>query len=164
MAYINKDQVKQIRESLKKEFPEIKFSVRKENHSSVHVTILKSPYNFSDLPNYRSDSYTNVNHFRVPDCVHRRLFEKILMIIKTGSDRTWFDKSDSMTDYFHVAFYIHLYVGHFEKGYEMISMEEARKQIRKNLDLPAKKYSKKKTKGISKSQANKLANDFISSI
>ena len=164
MAYINKDQVKQIRESLKKEFPEIKFSVRKENHSSVHVTILKSPYNFSDLPHYRPDSATSVNHFRVPDCVHRRLFEKILMIIKTGSDRTWFDKSDSMTDYFHVAFYIHLYVGHWEKGYEMISMEEARKQIRKNLDLPAKKYSKKKTKGISKSQANKLANDFISSI
>ena len=164
MAYINKEQVKQIRESLKKEFPEIKFSVRKENYSSVHVTILKSPYNFSDLPNYRSDSSTSVNHFRVPDCVHRRMFEKILMIIKTGSDRKWFDKSDSMTDYFHVAFYIHLYVGHWEKGYEMISMEEARKQIRKNLDLPAKKYSKKKTKGISKSQANKLANDFISSI
>ena len=86
------------------------------------------------------------------------------MIIKTGSDRKWFDKSDSMTDYFHVAFYIHLYVGHHEKGYEMISMEEARKQIRKNLDLPAKKSSKKKTKGISKSQANKLASDFISSI
>ena len=164
MAYINKEQVKQIREALKKEFPEIKFSVRKENYSSVHVTILKSPYNFSDLPNYRPDSATSVNHFRVPDCVHRRLFEKILMIIKTGSDRTWFDKSDSMTDYFHVAFYIHLYVGHWEKGYEMISMEEARKQIRKNLGLPAKKYSKKKTKGISKSQANKLANDFISSI
>ena len=161
MAYINKDQVKQIRESLKKEFPEIKFSVRKENYSSVHVTILKSPYNFSDLPNYRPDSSTSVNHFRVPDCVHRRLFEKILMIIKTGSDRKWFDKSDSMTDYFHVAFYIHLYVGHWEKGYEMISMEEARKQIRKKI---IKKSPKKKTKGISKSKANQLASDFISSI
>lgn len=164
MAFINKDQVKQIREALKKEFPEIKFSVRKENYSSVHVTILKSPYNFSDLPNYRPDSATSVNHFYVPDCVHRRMFEKILMIIKTGSDRKWFDKSDSMTDYFHVAFYIHLYVGHWEKGYEMISMEEAKKQIRKNLNLPAKKYSKKKTKGISKSKANQLASDFISSI
>lgn len=161
MAYINKEHVKQIRESLKKEFPEIKFSVRKENHSSVHVTILKSPYNFSDLPNYRPDSATSVNHFRVPDCIHRRMLEKIITIIKTGSERTWFDKSDSMTDYFHVAFYIHLYVGHWEKGYEMISMEEAKKQIRKKV---AKKYSKKKTKGISKSQMNKLTSDFISSI
>ena len=66
-----------------------------------------------------------------------------------------------MTEYFHVAFYIHLYVGHWEKGYEMISMEEAKKQIRKKV---AKKYSKKKTKGISKSQMNKLTSDFISSI
>jgi hypothetical protein len=136
MAYINKEHVKQIRESLKKEFPEIKFSVRKGNHSSVHVTILKSPYNFSDLPHYRTNCSTSVNHFYVPDCVHRRMFEKIITIIKTGSDRKWFDKSDSM-------------------------MEEARKEIRKKV---AKKNSKKKTKGISKSQANKLASDFISSI
>lgn len=161
MAYINKEQVKQIRESLKKEFPEIKFSVRKENYSSVHVTILKSPYNFSDLPHYRTNCSTSVNHFRVPDCIHRRMLEKIITIVKTGSDRTWFDKSDSMTDYFHVAFYINLYVGKFGVGHEMIPMEEARKEIRKKV---AKKNSKKKTKGISKSQANKLASDFISSI
>jgi len=89
------------------------------------------------------------------------MLEKIIMIVKTGSDRTWFDKSDSMTDYFHVAFYINLYVGKFGVGHEMIPMEEARKEIRKKV---AKKNSKKKTKGISKSQANKLANDFISSI
>jgi hypothetical protein len=161
MAYVNKENVKQIREALKKEFPEIKFSVRKENYSSVHVTILKSPYNFSDLPNYRTDCSTSVNHFRVPDCIHRRLLERVLEIVKTGSERTWFDKSDSMTDYFHVAFYIHLYVGKFGVGHEMISMEEARKQIRKKI---IKKSPKKKTKGISKSQANKLADDFISSI
>jgi len=111
MAYINKEQVKQIREALKKEFPEIKFSVRKENYSSVHVTILKSPYNFSDLPNYRTNCSTSVNHFYVPDCVHRRMFEKIITIIKTGSDRKWFDKSDIMTDYFHTAYYININVG-----------------------------------------------------
>jgi len=161
MAFINKEHVKQIREALKKEFPEIKFSVRKENHSSVHVTVLKSPYNFSDLPNYRSNCSTSVNHFRVPDCAHRRMLEKIIMIVKTGSERTWFDKSDSMTDYFYVAFYIHLYVGKFGVGHEMIPMEEARDAVRKKI---TKKNSKKKTKGISKLQANKLASDFISSI
>ena len=155
MAFINKENVKQIREALKKEFPEIKFSVRKENFSSVYVSILKSPYDFSDLPFFRQDSYTNVNHFRVPDCVHRRLLEKILKVIKTGSDRKWFDKSDSMTDYFHVAFYIHLYVGHWEKGYEMISMEEARKQIRKKV---IKKSPKKKTK---KDKIKEIAKEFM---
>ena len=150
MAYINKEQVKQIREALKKEFPEIKFSVRGENHSSVYVGILKSPYDFSDLPNYRSDYYTNVNHFYVPDCKHRKILEKVLKIIKTGSDKTWFDKSDSMTDYFHIAFYIHLYVGHYEKGYEVIDFPK-----------PKKKISKRVNKN---NQVKKLTEDFISSI
>ena len=153
MAYINKEQVKQIRESLKREFPEIKFSVRKENYSSVYVSILKSPYDFSDLPHYRPDYYTSVNHFRVPDCENRRILEKVLEVVRTGSDRIWFDKSDSMTDYFHVAFYIHLYVGHWEKGYEVIDFPK-----------PKKKVAKRKTKGINKSRVNELANDFISSI
>tara|TARA_B100001094_G_scaffold271433_1_gene276712 strand:+ start:300 stop:770 length:471 start_codon:yes stop_codon:yes gene_type:complete len=156
MAYINKEQVKQIRESLKKEFPEIKFSVRGENHSSVYVSILKSPYDFSDIPHYRKDYYTSINHFHVPDCKHRDIFEKILRIIKTGSEKTWFDNSDSMTDYFHVAFYINLYVGHHEKGYEMIPWEEVKKITKKN--------PKKKTKGISKSNINEITNSFISSI
>ena len=155
MAFINKENVKQIREALKKEFPEIKFSVRKENFSSVYVSILKSPYDFSDLPFFRQDSYTNVNHFRVPDCVHRRLLEKILKVIKTGSDRKWFDKSDSMTDYFHVAVYIHLYVGHHEKGYEMMPWEEAKETVRKKL---AKKSPKKKTK---KDKIKEIAKEFM---
>lgn len=155
MAYINAEQVKQIRESLKKEFPEIKFSVRGENHSSVYVSILKSPYDFSDLPHYRQDSYTNVNQFRVPDCTHRRLLEKILKVIKTGSDRKWFDKSDSMTDYFYTAFYIHLYVGHWEKGYEMMPWEEAKKFVRKNI---YKKSPKKKTK---KDKIKEIAKEFM---
>ena len=155
MAFINKEQVKQIRETLKKEFPEITFSVRKEGSSSVHVGIIKSPYNFSDLHFFRQDGSTNINQFRVPDCTHRRLLEKILKIIKTGSDRIWFNNSDPMTDYFHVAFYIHLYVGHWEKGYEMISMEEARKQIRKKV---IKKSPKKKTK---KDKLKEIAKEFM---
>lgn len=153
MAYINKEQVKQIREALKKEFPEIKFSVRKENYSSVYVSILKSPYDFSDLPHYRPDYYTSVNHFRVPDCKHRRILEKVLEIVRTGSDRIWFDKSDSMTDYFHVAFYIHLYVGHWENGYEVIDFPKQKKKV-----------AKRKTKGINKSKINEITNSFISSI
>ena len=157
MAYINSEHVKQIREALKKEFPEIKFSVRKNDNISICVSILKSPYDFSDLPHYRPDYYTSVNHFRVPDCIHRNLLEKILKIIKTGSDRVWFDKSDSMTDYFYTAFYINLYVGHWEKGYEMIPWEEAKKTVRK-------KNTKRVNKNNKNKQVKKITEDFISSI
>ena len=113
MAFINKEQVKEIRNALKKEFPEIKFSVRKEYSDTVYVSILKSPYDFSDLPDYRQHSYTNVDHFRVPDCTHRRLLENILKVIKTGSSRKWV-KEICFGDYIYESFFINVYV----KGYE----------------------------------------------
>ena len=46
MAFITKETVKDIREALKKEFPEIKISVRKADHCALSVAIMKSPYFF----------------------------------------------------------------------------------------------------------------------
>lgn len=151
MVYINKEHVSQIRETLKSEFPEIKFSVRKGGDSTVYVSLLKSPYDFSDLHNFDSESSTEVNHFYIPNCKHRKILEKILKIVKTSSDIKWFHETDYRIDYLHAAFYIQLNIGHHKKGYEII-------------DFPKPKASKKKTKGISKSEANKIASDFISSI
>ena len=151
MVYINKGHVSQIRETLKSVFPEIKFSVRKGGDSSVYVYILKSPYDFSDLPYFDDKGSTEVNHFYVPKCKHRKLLERILKIIKSSSDIKWFHETDSRIDYLHAAFYIQLNVGHYAKGYEII-------------DFPKPKVPKKKTKGISKSQSSELASDFISSI
>jgi len=42
MPYINAEQVRTIRNALKKEFPTVKFSVRKEHSSSVYITILEA--------------------------------------------------------------------------------------------------------------------------
>ena len=161
MAWITTEQVKQIRIALKEKYPEIKFSVRREHGSSVHVTILKSPYDFSYMPRFRPDSHTSVNRYHIPEGPHQNLIEDIVNIIKFGSDRKFYDNSDGMIDYFDTAFYLNVGIGSWEKGYEMISMEEARKQIRKKI---AKKNSKKKTKGINKSKIDKITSSFISSI
>jgi hypothetical protein len=49
MAYINKDDVAQIRNELKAAFPKFKFGVRKDNGLAVDVTIKSGPANFASL-------------------------------------------------------------------------------------------------------------------
>ena len=157
MAWITTEQVKQIRIVLKEKYPEIKFSVRREHGSCVHVTILKSPYDFSYMPRFRPDSHTSINRYHIPEGPHQNLIEDIVNLIKFGSDRKFYDNSDAMIDYFDTAFYLNVGIGSWEKGYEMIPWEEAKK-------LVAKKVKKKNTKGISKSKIDEIASSFISSI
>ena len=128
MAYINAQEVAAIRKELKTQLPELKFSVKKgAGSSSVQVTILSGNIDFSEI--LQADAWGHPDH---ADINHhwldrygrfQPLFEKILKIIKTapatsGVGREWFDESDSMTDYFHTAYYINMRIGHWDKGYK----------------------------------------------
>jgi len=112
MAYINKDTVKTIRESLKKEFPEIKFSVRKQDHLAVSVSIMKSPY-------FEDGEYRQINQYWIKESTDNAnqasVIERIDKVIRNAGN--YFDHSDSMTDYFHCAFYYDIAVGKFDKNH-----------------------------------------------
>ncbi len=56
MPYISTESVKEIRNELKSTFPKFKFSIRRDNYSSVNVTILAGPIDFGVTHN-------GVNHF-----------------------------------------------------------------------------------------------------
>ena len=120
MAYIKTEQVREIRNTLKEKFPEIKFSVRKERNSSIHVNIMKTPYDFSYIKWYEPDGHTSLNRYHLPEGEHKNLFEDILNTIQFGSSNKWFDKSDSQSDYFYTAFYIHMGIGNRKNGYQRI--------------------------------------------
>ncbi len=117
MAFINKEQVKEIREALEETFPEIEFEFPLENFNTVNVGILKSPYDFSDIPNFSETCSTMINHESIPHCIHKNMLTEIVRLIKTGSDRKW-KKEICFGDYIKESFFINLYVGHSEKGYE----------------------------------------------
>lgn len=110
MAYITTETVRNIRNNLKKEFPNIKFSIRKRDFSKVNVTILKSPY-------FEDGVYKNYYHF-TSHCTfdneeQKQVIKRIDEIIReTGN---WFDESDSQVDYFHTAFYYGISVGAWDK-------------------------------------------------
>jgi len=116
MAYIKTEEVKQIREALKNKYPNIKWSITREHYSNINVCILKSDIDFSDI---ESSGYYRINHYHLDKYPehHQKLFNDIVDIIMNSSDRKWFDKSDSMSDYFHVAFYFDLSIGKYAKPY-----------------------------------------------
>lgn len=131
MAYVTNEKTAQVRNDLKAAFPAKagwKFSVRKEHHTSVNVTILKAPIAW--MNSYKADNPTlngNALHIEgegVRSCLISRygaknwfneevsgVLNQIIDIITVGH---W-DKSDSMTDYFHCAFYWNLNIGGYDQ-------------------------------------------------
>lgn len=109
MAYISTEDVRTIRQNLKREFPEIRFSVRCKDHMGVNVSIMKSPYDFSEV----GESH-NVNHYHLDRYEeHGDLFKRIMAVVNA---KNW-DKSDPQTDYFDVGFYPHLEIGQWDRPY-----------------------------------------------
>jgi hypothetical protein len=108
MAYINAQETAQIRNALKIAFPTMKFSVRKEHSMALNVIVLKGNIDLQD---------GQINEYHLDETSHPEFWKQVLHIIKTGSDRKWFDESDSQSDYFHIAFYIHMRVGDWKKPY-----------------------------------------------
>ena len=115
MAYITKEQVKEMRNKIKKQYPAKdgwKFSIRNENYSTISVEILKAPI---DLLEDQDSNYIQVNKFYPENYKHGKIFDKINKIYNEGN----FDHSDAMTDYFHVGWYSSLSVGRWDKPFQL---------------------------------------------
>ena len=126
MAYIRTEEVREIRNALKERFGKegLKFSVSQEDHTSVHVSIMKGNRDFSDIA---PSGYQQINHYHLDLHAddHEELFREILDIIRKApanaeNGREWFDKSDAQTDYFHTAFYININIGKWDKPYQKV--------------------------------------------
>lgn len=119
MAYINAEKVAVIRKKLKETFPEIKFSVRKNAHSStVYVDIMKSPYEFrpADKTNIPSG---NVNQYWLDEHGYQnvQILKKIIEICNEGN----YNNSDIQADYFDVGWYVDIGIGKWDKPFELIT-------------------------------------------
>ena len=132
MAYITKEAVKVKRELLKNLFPEFKFSVKLENYSSARVTILESPIEVTYSENCAYEecgtkvTYTqHIGHTNLND------YEGMDILKFIVGDLGNFDKSDIMTDYFHVGYYSSLYIGQWNKDVVVKERKVAKKRMGK---------------------------------
>lgn len=128
MSYISAENTKQIRNALKEVFKDtgIKFGVKKFGHSSVTVTLLEGP-DFPTAREYCQKECSNgIGYYDVNPYWYRKnmlsiecdIMDKVIEVIKIGSSRKYFDKSDIQTDYFFKAFYFDITIGKFQKPYK----------------------------------------------
>jgi hypothetical protein len=108
MAYISAEDTRLIRKALKEKFPKAKFSVRKHNHIELQVVIKSAPIQIE----VDADGYKYINHYhlhRYPEN-EKSFYKEVLEIMNNAGTRPNFNNSDSMTDYFHVGYWINLSV------------------------------------------------------
>jgi hypothetical protein len=117
MAYISAKKTKEIREELKVRFPKKegwKFSVRNEDHTSIRIAIEEAPYRFTE------GDYAQLNKYYPNNYDNSDIFKKIIDVANgrfLASGEQNFDKSDLMSDYFHVGWYIHIEQGKWGKPF-----------------------------------------------
>lgn len=118
MAHVTSAEVKAAREALKAEFKDYKFSVTGGNSMAITVAIMEGPIDVSD--DTRNSGYTQLNHYYLGNYEHGEIYKKMLQVMKDAiakAGNPYFDKSDSMVDYFHCAYYYHLHIGKWNKPY-----------------------------------------------
>lgn len=109
MPYIEKELVSEFRNRIKKAYPGFKFSITRQNYSTVSVDILSGPIDFGT-------EYTQVNHYYIENHYEgeaRKVLEGIKAIL-SGSlgESTW----DS--DYGYIpTYYIRINIGCWDKPY-----------------------------------------------
>ena len=72
------------------------------------------------------NEYEQLNHYHAERFYGEEnvvIIKKVEKIVKTtpwGVGDLWFDKSDSMSDYFHTAYYFSIHVGKWDKPYQTV--------------------------------------------
>lgn len=113
MAYMNAEHTKKIRLALKEKYPDIKFSVTCDSHSTVSIAIMESTVDFSDILEGRKRC--SINHYWIDRnySTHAELFKGIMEVANDGNH----DDSDLMSDYHDVGWYVDLEIGKYNKPY-----------------------------------------------
>lgn len=132
MPYITKQQVKEKREQLKKEFPDFKFSVRTHSWSSVHVTIIAAPINLLLDKNNSSETvncYYIAKHYNQ----HPEIRDVLLAIYDILKSGNYIESEDG--DYGSIPkFYIHLTVGSLAKPFKILKSKKTCKFEKINIE------------------------------
>lgn len=115
MPYITTDKVKEIRNNLKKALPGIKLSVRRESHSSLVVSVMKSKFDFGTKYKQLNPYYPTAGYENNADIV-----DALTTIMDTINETHEQREIVNDADYGSVPnYYINLHIGKWDKPYVM---------------------------------------------
>lgn len=123
MAYKSITEIsKEVKEKLKKEFPDLEFSVTKESYAGGQSLTVRWMKGFNPFVSQEllEEGYIQINDKYIQD--DKRLTQEAKDVLERvniiANEDNW-DKSDRMTDYFYVNYYFHLTIGRWDKKYEV---------------------------------------------
>ena len=112
MAYLSKESTKLIREALKTNFKQFKFSVTNSHHTGVNITILSGPVDFDAS---KHDNYLQLNEYYPENYSNGNIFKKMIQTVDKAVANH--DNSDAQIDYFDVGYYTSWSVGRWNKPF-----------------------------------------------
>ena len=119
MAYVSKEDKKTLAPAIKKVLAEygVKGTIKVCHHSTLVVTLRKVPAGLF-TPKEIANGDVNVYHIDTFfEETAKKFLTKLLAAMKGDK---WFDKSDSMIDYFHTAWYNDIKIGEWGKPVEIL--------------------------------------------
>lgn len=111
MGYIEKEKVKQIRESVKKAFPQFKFSIVWEHYSTVQIRIMQGPI---DLGTKEFNPYYPEN---TENQAYKEMCVKIMEIVRSIAEVKYHETGDYGTQ---PSYYCYIKIGKWDKPYQLI--------------------------------------------
>ena len=109
--------VELVRQWLKKTYPRYKFSVRRSDYNSIHISLMQADFEaFTAASGVKT--YADINHYHIDsetDLTERT--REVMKNVRAFVQSYNFDDSDPMTDYFQTNFYLNLSIGTYKKPY-----------------------------------------------
>jgi len=139
MAYVSQEMKKELAPGIKAVLKKygMKGSISINHHSSLVVTLQQGPLNFEGLDArgerifYEATDgrfYSQVNTYHIDKFYSGESADFLNELVAAMKGKTsrgeWYNKTDIMTDYFDIAYYVNVNVGKWDKGY-IQTQEEA---------------------------------------
>lgn len=125
MAYVSQADKAKLAPEIKKVLSKygMKGSISIRHHSTLVVTLQSGEIDFGEYTH--GDGYIQVNTYHIENHYKGKAQAFLTELLAAMKGPGWFDKSDAMTDYFHVKHYCDINVGKWNKPYFLQTPKKA---------------------------------------
>jgi hypothetical protein len=146
----------------------MKGSISIRHHSTLVVTLRSGAIDFGEYTH--GDGYIQVNVYHIERHYKGKAQAFLTELLAAMKGPDWFDKSDAMTDYFHVSHYCDINVGRWNKPYflQNTAKKAPKKPVQasKAIKVPAKATFSNAVEDVARmtnAERDKFVEDMIAS-
>jgi hypothetical protein len=170
MAYVSQQDKAKLAPEIKKVLSKygMKGSISIRHHSTLVVTLQSGAIDFGEYTH--GDGYIQVNVYHIERHYKGKAQKFLTELLAAMKGPDWFDKSDAMTDYFHVSHYCDINVGKWNKPYflQNTAKKAPKKPVQasKTIKVPAKATFSNAVEDVARmtnAERDKFVEDMIAS-